>query len=56
LSQLLVTVNVVLGPPILGTLMMGIIISRATRRYIPEEGILHSHRRGMLKSYIALAG
>jgi hypothetical protein len=22
--------------------------------YVPEEGILHSHRRGNLKSYIAL--
>jgi hypothetical protein len=24
--------------------------------YIPEDGILHSHRRENLKSYIALAG
>jgi hypothetical protein len=24
--------------------------------YIPEDGILHSHRRERLKSYIALAG
>jgi hypothetical protein len=24
--------------------------------YIPEEDILHSHRRGNLKSYIALSG
>jgi hypothetical protein len=24
--------------------------------YIPEEGILHSHRRETLKSYIALTG
>jgi hypothetical protein len=24
--------------------------------YIPEEGILHSHRRGDLKCYIALTG
>jgi hypothetical protein len=24
--------------------------------YIPEDGILHSHRRGNLKSYIALTG
>jgi hypothetical protein len=25
---------------------------RATRRNIPEDGILHSHRRKNLKSYI----
>jgi hypothetical protein len=24
--------------------------------YIPEDGILHSHRRGDLKYYIALTG
>jgi hypothetical protein len=24
--------------------------------YIPEDDILHSHRRGILKSYIALSG
>jgi hypothetical protein len=24
--------------------------------YIPEDGILHSHRREILKSYIALTG
>jgi hypothetical protein len=24
--------------------------------YIPEDGILHSHRRDNLKSYIALTG
>jgi hypothetical protein len=28
----------------------------ATRRHIPEDGILHSHRRENLKSYIALTG
>jgi hypothetical protein len=26
------------------------------RFYIPEEGIIHSHRRENLKSYIALTG
>jgi hypothetical protein len=26
------------------------------RSYIPEDGILHSHRRENLKSYIALTG
>jgi hypothetical protein len=30
--------------------------TRATRHHIPEDGILHSHRRGNLKSYIALTG
>jgi hypothetical protein len=28
------------------------VLTRATRRNIPEDGILHSHRRGNLKSYI----
>jgi hypothetical protein len=30
--------------------------TRATRRNIPDEGILRSHRRENFKSYIALAG
>jgi hypothetical protein len=30
--------------------------TRAKRRYIPEDDILHSHRRENLKSYIALTG
>jgi hypothetical protein len=29
------------------------ILTRATRRDIPADGILHSHRRENLKSYIA---
>jgi hypothetical protein len=29
---------------------------RPTRRNIPEDAILHSHRRENLKSYIALTG
>jgi hypothetical protein len=29
------------------------VLTRATRRNIPEDGILHSHRRENLKSYIA---
>jgi hypothetical protein len=32
------------------------VLTRATRRYIPEDGILHSHRRENLKSYIELSG
>jgi hypothetical protein len=30
------------------------VLTRATRRNIPEEGILHNHRRENLKSYILL--
>jgi hypothetical protein len=56
----LVTANVVPSSPILFTLMMAIrtfetsIFTKATRRHIPEDGILHSHRREDIKSYIAL--
>jgi hypothetical protein len=32
------------------------VLTRATRRKIAEDGILHSHRRENLKSYIALTG
>jgi hypothetical protein len=49
--------------PIFGTLMMQAIrssetsdLTNATRRNIPEEGILHSHLHENLKSYIALTG
>jgi hypothetical protein len=31
-------------------------LTTATRRYIAEDGIPHSHRRENLKSYIALTG
>jgi hypothetical protein len=32
------------------------VLTRATQRNIPEDGILHRHRRENLKSYIALSG
>jgi hypothetical protein len=32
------------------------VLTRATRRNIPEDVILHSHRRENHKSYIALTG
>jgi hypothetical protein len=54
---------VVPSSPILVTLMMEAIRSsetsvatRVIRRNIPEHGILHSHRRENLKSYVALTG
>jgi hypothetical protein len=57
--RLLVTVNVVHTSPILVTLMMEAlsssgtsVLTRAARSNIPEDGILHSHLRENLKSYI----
>jgi hypothetical protein len=60
LRQLLVAANV-LSSPIFLTLMMEAlsssetsVLTRATRRNNPEDTILHSHRRKILKSYITL--
>jgi hypothetical protein len=32
------------------------VLTRATRRNIPQDAILHNHSREKLKSYIALTG
>jgi hypothetical protein len=61
--QLLVTANVVPISPILVAPMFEAIrssatsaLTRPTQHHISEDGILHSHRRESLKSYIALTG
>jgi hypothetical protein len=58
----LVTADVPSSPILVTLIMQALscfetsVFTRDTRRNIPEDDILHSHRRENLKSYIALTG
>jgi hypothetical protein len=61
--RVLVTANVVPSSPILVALIMEAIrcsemsfLTGATRYHVPEDGILHRHRRDNIKCYRALTG
>jgi hypothetical protein len=60
--QLLVTANVLSSLIVFSLMMEAVrscetsVLTETTRRHIHEDGILHSHRRESLKSYIALTG
>jgi hypothetical protein len=56
LLQFPVTFNVFLRSQVIFILMMEVIHPSETRHHIPEDTILHSHRRENLKSYIVLIG
>jgi hypothetical protein len=61
-TELAVTTDVVVSALIFFTLMTEAIrssqmsLTTATRRHIPEDDILHSHRRESLKPYLVLTG